>query len=1035
APLYTQISANRQTPVSAPFITSRFYPARRGFDDFYGYGRANIDKATSALLRSGPALVPPQVEITSPDWFSFVDPTKPTAAIGAQISARPGLSYKCKVFVAPGSYPEDNVPADADGGDFKQVPSDFCNGTTSHGTAFDGTVAQLSIAALKARFPSDPGAFDGPLPPAGTDVTGNGRPNKEPFGFAVKVVATVDEPTTDNAIPTTPVIGQDRRALYLHRDTAVLPGFPKKMTGDGQPSPLLADLDHDNRNELVYATGDGFVHAVRANGSELPGWPVRSDRFPYHDGSKAFTSGEVSNHFGGAIVGGLAAGDLHHDGSLEVLATDYEGNVYAWDAKGHLVFHTATNPNYSGHPLSPFVPARKGNTNRTQRGFLTAPVLADLNGDGRPEIIAAALDRHVYAWHDDGKLVAGFPVEVVDPSKVKSIDAKSHQVTFKDGEGATLGQGAIIDTPAVADITGDKRPEIIVGTNEEYDPAQDGGLNAGTESGPAFAAVGATGVISPANGRVFALKGTGGSYTSALLPHWPFKVARLAGELLPVVGEGIDGSPIIGPVDCGANGGSGPKAGVMPDAGIAYILDKNATSCQGKSPSNGMDNGLQTNGAQNPQNKDTPVIPAVGQPAFAPLGGKMSFIAPTTGVMRALDLAASEYQGGQDSITAWDASSGQFRTGFPAPVNDLQFLTGPVVGDITGGSGSEIIGGSASLDLNAFDESGQPVPGWPKLTTDWMIATPAIGSFGVRETDPGAHKAVFGATRSGYVLGYSTSAPACSPSPWPRFHHDLANSGDYSRDATPPGVPFDAKASGGRLTFRAPGDDLLCGKATRYQVAVADKPVDAAGLSHGTVVHGAPTPGAAGTSQSVALPAKGRYIGIRAVDDQGNLGPTVSVATGRPPLVIPLKPTVCVPRVARISSHGVGPVHLGDRLLTIEHRFGRPNHASRARIVYCVQRGGRVAVLLSSSQKATLAGSTAPGHVARGVHPGSSIRTLARVWKRTLHYVGRGVYVTGLRHRVVYGVRRGRVTYVAAADRSLLANRKRLFAALHSAGL
>ncbi len=1035
APLYSMVTAHRQG-FAVPFV-SRSYPARRGHDQFYGYGRVNLEKGTSALLRNGPSFIPPEVEITSPDWFSFVDPASATASVGAQIHAR-GRSYTCKVFVAPGSYPEDNVPPTDNGGDFKQVPSGFCNGTATHTEAFDGTVAQLNISDLKKRFPSDPGTFDGPLPPAGTDITGNGRPNKEPFGFAVKVVATTSEPSTAvNGPADTQVTGQDRRALYLHKDKDTLGTFPKKLLTDAQSSPLLVDLDGDNRNELVYADGNGTVHAYRADGSEMPGWPVRSDRFPYHDGSKAFASGEVSNHFGGTIVGGLAAADLHHDGTLEVLAADYEGNVYAWDSKGKQVFHQASNPNYSGRALSPFVPARKGKTNRTQRGFLNAPVVADLDRDGQPEIIAASLDRHVYAWHDDGKLASGFPVEVVDPAKVASIDPTSHQVKFKDGVGAELNQGAIVDTPAVGDITGDGKPEIVVGTNEEYKPEADGGLNAGGKSAPSLGVVGSAGVISPANGRVFALKGTGGAGSSAILPKWPFKVARLAAELLPLVGEGITGSPIIGPVNCSAaNGGNGQKVGVMPDAGVAYILDKDAKPCQGSSVSGDgkmHPDGLQTNGAQNAQNKDTPVIPAVGQPAFAPIGGKMSFIAPTTGVVRALDLAANEYQGGQDSLTAWDASTGQFQPGFPAPVNDLQFLTGPSISDINGQSGNEIVGGSASLDLNAFNETGQPIAGWPKLTTDWTIANPVIGAFGIRETDAGARKVVIGGTRSGYILGYRTAGPACSSSPWPRFHHDLANSGDYTRDASPPGTPSAVSRTGGRITFNAPGDDNLCGKAKRYVVVTSKNPITGANFSRARSVDsaGIPAPANPGTTQTIA-PQIGldRYVAFRAEDEQGNVSRTLSFDTG------PGKPlgAKCIARSQHVSSHGIGPVHIGYSVALAEHRLGRPVSISRRRLVYCVNGGGLVIIGLNSRGRAQIVASTTSSHRARRSHPGTTLRHLRLDW-RHLSYYGAGVYVTDRHHRVIFGVRNKRVRYVGAADTKLISNHRGLRGALHSAGL
>ena len=880
---------------------ARSYPARRGPDQFYGYGRVNAATAVSALLpSSGPPHVPPQVEITSPDWFAQADPAKPTVDLGAQIDARGG-PYRCRVYVAPGSYPNNSLASDTPPGDFRPVDSDVCNGQTRT-AAFDGVVAHISTAQLKSYFPSDAGGFDGPLPPAGAQL-GGGRPNSEPIGFTVRIEATTSQAGVE-------VTGQDRRNLFLHRDKDMLPGFPKHLLSDGESSPLLVDVDGDNRNELVYGTADGFVHAIRPNGTELPGWPVRTDRFPYHDGSRAFTSGEVSNHFGGAILGGLASGDLNHDGSVDILATDLEGKVYGWDKSGHRVFHAESNINYSGKPLRPFVPARKGKLNRTQHGFLTAPVIADLDGDGKPEVIAAALDRHVYAWHGNGRLAHGFPVEVVDPSKVAGIDPVSHQVSFKTGVGADFLQGAIVDTPAVGDLTGDGKPEIVVGTNEEYAAAADGGLNVGSFNAASLGVLGQAGILKFANGRLYAIRGNGGSGAASLLPGWPFKVARINAELLPVVGEGIDGSPIIGPVNC-PNGGSGPKAGVMPDAGIAYVLNKDATSCQGNSP--GADggskpNGLSTGPAKNAGDRDTPVLPALGQPAFGRFPGGVAFVGPSTGAVRALDAAANEYQGGQDSLGAWDAGSGQLEQGFPAPVDDLQFLTGPSVADIDGKPGEEVVGGSSSLDLNAFSSSdGSPVPGWPKLTSDWTIANPTIGSFGSRDTDSGARKVVIGLTRSGNVFAYRTAAPACSPSSWPRFHHDPANSGDFTRDAIPPGRASGVHIDGGRLAFHAPGDDELCGTARRYRVVSSDRPISPASFARSRPVPGAPAPAAPGTLQSVALPRFGRYIAVQAEDDQGNLGPVASVRTGRPALPLPrlalsVTPhTVGVGRLTRFS--------------------------------------------------------------------------------------------------------------------------------------
>jgi hypothetical protein len=186
--------------------------------------------------------------------------------------------------------------------------------------------------------------------------------------------------------------------------------------------------------------------------------------------------------------------------------------------------------------------------------------------------------------------------------------------------------------------------------------------------------------------------------------------------------------------------------------------------------------------------------------------------------------------------------------------------------------------GTASMDLNAFTVAGGEVQGWPKLTSDWTIANPTVGSFGTLDSDTAAHKVVIGLTRSGYVNAYATPAPACSPSAWPRFHHDDANSGDVERDAALPGTPFGASVSGDSLSFRAPGDDLMCGTAHSYEIATADHPISAPGFADATPLTGAPTPAAPAAKQTYTPPvAAKRYVAIRAVDEQGNLGRPVNV--------------------------------------------------------------------------------------------------------------------------------------------------------------
>src|SRR5205807_5405136 len=143
-----------------------------------------------------------------------------------------------------------------------------------------------------------------------------------------------------------------------------------------------------------------------------------------------------------------------------------------------------------------------------------------------------------------------------------------------------------------------------------------------------------------------------------------------------------------------------------------------------------------------------------------------------------------------------------------------------------GGSGQEVLGGTASLDLAAVTAQGSAASAaWPKLTGDWTVATPTLGSFGTLDVASGAPKVVVSITRSGTLAVYGTPAAACSPSSWPRFHHDIANSGDYTRDAVPPGRPSGLRLAGGVLTFTAPGGDLLCGTAASYEIATSARPI------------------------------------------------------------------------------------------------------------------------------------------------------------------------------------------------------------------
>ncbi len=1048
---------------SAPTVGARLpggpglsYPARAGHDQFYGYGRANMN---SAVKQAASGVMPPQAEIDSPDWYTMVDPAKGSLDVTGEVGAR-GRGYSCRVYVAPGSYPNNSSTADTPPGDFKPVGgAGPCNGS-QQGSSFNGVLATLDLNDLQSRFPPTTD-FGGPIdrPSAASH---NGRPNTDPYGFVVKVVVTTAEGGKT-------LTGEDRRNLRLHKDAEMAPGFPRDLGGDGASSPAFADLDGDNRKELVIAGSDGFVHAYHRDGSELPGWPVRGDQPPLHTAGPAFSSGEVSDNFGGAILASVAAADINHDGAPEVVAADLNGKVYVWDSSGHRTQTLEANPDYSGKPLSPFARVRQGRRFRTQHGFIASPVLADVdhNDGGRLEIVAAGMDRHVYAWNDDGTPVPGFPVLLVDRSKITAVDPTTHAPTFKPTAdiGDELDQGAIVDTPAVENVQGDSRPEIVVGTNEEYAAAKDGGLNSSAAPNGFVLDIAGT-ALGPGNSRLYAIKPTGDADGNPMTDDfeipgaWPAKVGLLETQVLPVVGEGVTGSPIVGPANCGGN--TDQKIGVSPDAGPAYIFKADGTSCLGQT--GGADTPLQSSGGSNPAATDNQaIVPAFGHPAFGKLdavGNELSYVSPAIGLQRALDIALPEYQpAGQDFLGAWTPSAaGQFKAGWPGLMDDLQFLTGPSIADLDGNPGQEVVAASASLDLEGFTAAGTPIDPqhWPKLTSDWVVANPLVGSWDTSETDPQARKTLFTVTRSGFMSDYSTKAPACSPGSWPRFHHDEGNTGSSDHDAISPGKPGAPAVNGSALGFTAPGDDLLCGKADHYEVFSAEDTSHTTRLRSSGPISGAPAPADPGTRQQVQLPpGAGPVLAIRAVDEQGNVGRLAVVDLRRPgagPVTggggkggarTPSSGGACLNSRGGARGKRLGPGRLGRKRSTQRKAFKGKRLRSRGGIDrYCASGGGTFRIAYPTRRlnhglgrstrkrigsRAVLLLSSSKRYSVRGIKRGTSVRTLRRRLRgeRRLK-VGRNTWYVapGRSTRLIYRTRGKKVVEVGIGDGGLTRSRR-----------
>ncbi len=565
-------------------------------------------------------------------------------------------------------------------------------------------------------------------------------------------------------------LGEDRRTIFVHHDPDLKAAFPLRIGGDGASSPALADLDGDGAAEIVFGTSDGLVYAKRGDGSDLAGWPAAGDVIPYHAGSTAFATSAIAAPRG-AILASVAIGDIDDDGLLDVVAADMEGKVYAWDHQGvrKSGFPVQVNLAYSAHDV-------KNPNNRVDRAIIASPALADLDGDGGLDVVAGGNDRHLYVWNGLGVPRPGFPVQMVDATRVASINPVNHQVTPLPG--AFRGE-KIMNSPGIGDIDDDGALDIVVGTNECYDEPLNVSLTSGTAAalGQLLAAAGQ----SSCNSRVYAVEKDGLNHPGGPFhAGWPVKIAFFTAEILPNVGEGINASPALADVD----GNGTLEIGVFAAAGPAYLLNADGTSFYGSDP-NGY-RVMQTESGTS-TSPDLPSVPGLGEGAFGDLtgtgSGPLSFAAPASGLARLLAIVLADQQlNADDHVSAWVATTGTFQPTFPHHMEELQFLTGPSIADVGGIPGirtpPEIIEGSAGYFLHAFDVTGLEPTGWPKFTGGWNVANAAVG-----DVDGDGLNEVTVLTREGYLFVWDTTAPVGNEE-WPKKRHDLRNTGNYEE---PPG--------------------------------------------------------------------------------------------------------------------------------------------------------------------------------------------------------------------------------------------------------
>jgi beta-glucosidase len=148
-------------------------------------------------------------------------------------------------------------------------------------------------------------------------------------------------------------------------------------------------------------------------------------------------------------------------------------------------------------------------------------------------------------------------------------------------------------------------------------------------------------------------------------------------------------------------------------------------------------------------------------------------------------------------------------------------------------------------------------------------------------------------------------------------------------------------------------------------------------------------------------------------------------------------PRSCLSRRSPIGPRNIGRIRLGLTRSRLASRIG-PSRRGRLVTRWCVKRSrGRVSAVFgsrSSRSRALLVVTTARGHGNRRVRVGSSARALRRSYPR-LRRVSRGVYRANPSSPRLFGVRRGRVRFIAVAGKRLLRSPRSLRRTIARAGL
>jgi hypothetical protein len=205
-----------------------------------------------------------------------------------------------------------------------------------------------------------------------------------PFVSSVSVGRLLPNDTADSVVAAT----ADGTVLVFDLQGTLRPGFPVSLSSSAAPErarvlapPVLYDLDGDGALEIVIGTIDGRIHAFRAGGAAVAGFPVLL----------------------GAPIGPLAIGDVDGDGRPEIAASSHDAVFLVHgDGTGH-----PGGPALDGFPVDlPAAPFGRGLGARAVGAPLPLPPGPLLVPSKRGmSIVVAPLGRTVVSFDASGRAI------------------------------------------------------------------------------------------------------------------------------------------------------------------------------------------------------------------------------------------------------------------------------------------------------------------------------------------------------------------------------------------------------------------------------------------------------------------------------------------------------------------------------------------------------------------------------------------------------------------------------------------------------